>query len=60
MRQFISALKFVSHAMAKNEVRYYLNGELLESVNQDSIRLVATDGYRLAKIDLNVKDHSIP
>lgn len=34
-------------AMAQQDVRYYLNGLLLE-VNSDELRAVATDGHRLA------------
>lgn len=34
-------------AMAQQDVRYYLNGMLWE-INNDSLRLVATDGHRLA------------
>jgi DNA polymerase-3 subunit beta len=34
-------------AMAQQDVRYYLNGLLME-VNADSLRVVATDGHRLA------------
>jgi len=36
-----------SFAMAQQDVRYYLNGMLWE-VKQNSLRLVATDGHRLA------------
>lgn len=36
-----------SFAMAQQDVRYYLNGMLLE-VNANSLRAVATDGHRLA------------
>ncbi len=36
-----------SFAMAQQDVRYYLNGMLLELFNE-GIRLVATDGHRLA------------
>lgn len=36
-----------SFAMAQQDVRYYLNGMLFE-VRPDSIRVVATDGHRLA------------
>jgi len=36
-----------SFAMAQQDVRYYLNGLLME-VNPDSLRVVATDGHRLA------------
>lgn len=37
----------VSFAMAQQDVRYYLNGMLLE-INQGMLRSVATDGHRLA------------
>ena len=37
----------VSFAMAQQDVRYFLNGMLLE-VTQDHTRAVATDGHRLA------------
>lgn len=36
-----------SFAMAQQDVRYYLNGMLIE-VNTNSLRAVATDGHRLA------------
>ena len=36
-----------SFAMAQQDVRYYLNGMLWE-VKQDSLRVVSTDGHRLA------------
>jgi len=36
-----------SFAMALQDVRYYLNGLLLE-INTDSLKAVATDGHRLA------------
>ncbi|MHC6223173.1 DNA polymerase III subunit beta [Pseudomonas sp. X10] len=36
-----------SFAMAQQDVRYYLNGMLLE-VSTDTLRAVATDGHRLA------------
>lgn len=39
-------LKSVSYAMAKNEIRYYLDGVLIEH-NGAETRLVATDGHRL-------------
>lgn len=46
-----ATLKFMlentSFAMAQQDVRYYLNGMLFE-VNTDYIRMVATDGHRLA------------
>ena len=37
----------VSFSMAQQDVRYYLNGMLFE-VNAEHLRLVATDGHRLA------------
>lgn len=36
-----------SFAMAQQDVRYFLNGMLME-VNDDEIKVVATDGHRLA------------
>lgn len=40
-------------SMAQQDVRYYLNGMLLE-VTSDRLRTVATDGHRLAMADANV------
>ena len=67
IKQFVPAVKFVSHAMANADVRYFLNGMLLEVTDSTNIRLVATDGHRLAKIDLETvsrdddpKEHGIP
>lgn len=51
------ALKHVfdktSFAMAQQDVRYYLNGLLLE-VSSDGITAVATDGHRLARFQLDM------
>ena len=48
-----------SFAMAQQDVRYYLNGMLWE-VRPQALRVVATDGHRLAMCtrptDVNVKD----
>lgn len=41
-------------AMAQQDVRYYLNGVLLE-LGADKIRAVATDGHRLSVCDATVK-----
>ncbi len=41
-----STIKAVSYAMAKKDIRYYLNGMLLQH-NGEETRLVATDGHRL-------------
>jgi len=40
-------LENTSFAMAQQDVRYYLNGILME-ISPDQIKLVATDGHRLA------------
>ena len=40
-------LRLVQYAMAQQDIRYYLNG-LLMIVEDDHLRLVATDGHRLA------------
>lgn len=46
-RDFQSLLSATGFAMAQQDVRYYLNGLLLE-IGGDNIRAVATDGHRLA------------
>lgn len=46
-RQLLHLLHHTAFAMAAEDVRYYLNGMLLE-VNEGMIRTVATDGHRLA------------
>lgn len=51
---FITALKFASHAMATNDVRYYLNGVLFRFVG-DTLLLAGSDGHRIAKVRLNLK-----
>lgn len=43
----------VSFSMAQQDVRYYLNGMLFE-VNSEHLRLVATDGHRLAMTTENL------
>lgn len=45
------ALCRVAPAMSKDETRSNLNGILVESVN-DSMRLIATDGFRLTVLDV--------
>jgi DNA polymerase-3 subunit beta len=46
-QDFKKMLEATSFAMAQQDVRYYLNGMLLELGNK-YVRLVATDGHRLA------------
>ena len=47
---FKEMLRMTSFAVSHEESRYILNGLLLE-IDQNNIRLVATDGRRLAKIE---------
>lgn len=47
-------LEKTAFAMAQQDVRYYLNGCLLECT-PDVVRTVATDGHRLAKSEIAVK-----
>ena len=42
-----------SFAMAVQDVRYYLNGVLLE-LDKDTLRAIATDGHRLAQSDVDI------
>ncbi len=51
---FKDLLEKTAFAMAQQDVRYYLNGLLLE-VESDKIRAVATDGHRLALHDIEGK-----
>ena len=44
-------------AMANQDVRYYLNGLLLE-VRGKQLRAVSTDGHRLAQADVSVEESS--
>ncbi|MFA5938454.1 MAG: DNA polymerase III subunit beta [Sinimarinibacterium sp.] len=46
-RQLKTLIEKTQFAMAQQDVRYYLNGMLLE-VNSKRVRTVATDGHRLA------------
>ena len=49
--QFKRLIDRVSFSMAQQDVRYFLNGMLLE-VDGDGVRTVATDGHRLAQASL--------
>ena len=46
-KAFKSLLLLVQYAMAQQDIRYYLNGMLLV-LNGDVLKVVATDGHRLA------------
>lgn len=48
----------VQHAMAQQDIRYYLNGVLLV-IEGDSIKLIATDGHRLAYISEKLESENI-
>lgn len=44
-------------AMAQQDVRYYLNGMLLD-INSEGIKVVATDGHRLAVNQAKIESHA--
>ncbi|MEJ2603909.1 MAG: DNA polymerase III subunit beta [Gammaproteobacteria bacterium] len=46
-------------AMAQQDVRYYLNGLLLET-GEHYLRAVATDGHRLALCEVDVPEEELP
>ena len=46
-KEFKALLLLVQYAMAQQDIRYYLNGMLLV-LNGDLLKVVATDGHRLA------------
>lgn len=52
--QLKDLLDRTAFAMAHQDVRYYLNGLLLE-VRPDRLVAVATDGHRLAKVELEME-----
>ena len=45
----------VQYAMAQQDIRYYLNGVLL-LIEGDQIRLIATDGHRLAYVSSKIEN----
>lgn len=57
-KQLNSLLTKTSFSMAQQDVRYFLNGLLLE-IRNDHILSVATDGHRLAKTQVNVDNIDI-
>mgnify|MGYP001197862373 FL=1 len=50
---FKRSVEQVSFAMAQQDVRYFLNGMLLE-IESSSMKLVATDGHRLAMTEMEL------
>jgi len=51
--KFRRSVEEVAFAMAQQDVRYFLNGMLIE-IGQGKIKLVATDGHRLALTEMDV------
>lgn len=58
-RQFRWLVAPTAFAMAEDDVRYFLNGMLLE-VKQDKLISVAADGHRLAKNHIELTEHGLP
>ena len=54
-KAFKSLLLLVQYAMAQQDIRYYLNGMLLV-LNADSLKVVATDGHRLAYASMTLPE----
>ena len=57
-RQLKDLLEKTSFSMAHQDVRYYLNGLMLET-SQNKLRAVATDGHRLAKSEIDIDNNAI-
>ena len=55
--RFRRSVEEVAFAMAQQDVRYFLNGMLIE-ISGDGVRAVATDGHRLATSVLSM-DHGV-
>jgi|TARA_B110001469_G_C9598891_1_gene297497 DNA polymerase-3 subunit beta len=53
-KEFKALLKQVDFAMAQQDIRYYLNGLLIE-VKEKNINIVGTDGHRLSFTSLELK-----
>ena len=54
-REFAKLLQKTEHSVCLEEIRYFLTGIYLETVTEDkgsAIRAVATDGHRLATMDI--------
>ncbi|MCC5795110.1 MAG: DNA polymerase III subunit beta [Chromatiales bacterium] len=57
--ELLRLLEKTHFAMAQQDVRYYLNGLMLET-GQKRIRAVATDGHRLALCELPITGQDLP
>jgi DNA polymerase-3 subunit beta len=58
-KDFKALLKQVDFSMAQQDIRYYLNGLLVE-VKENNINIVGTDGHRLSFTSLELKGPSQP
>jgi len=58
-KDFKALLKQVDFAMAQQDIRYYLNGLLIE-VKEKDINIVGTDGHRLSFTSLTLKTPTKP
>ena len=58
-KQFKRLLALVQYAMAQQDIRYYLNGLLLV-VKGNEMRMVATDGHRLAYASETLSEQQQP
>jgi len=56
-KAFKSLLLLVQYAMAQQDIRYYLNGMLLV-LDADGLKVVATDGHRLAFASTSVANNA--
>ena len=57
-KDLASLMNKTQFAMAQQDVRFYLNGLLLE-INPENLNVVGTDGHRLAKTNLTVDKKNI-
>lgn len=58
----VSIIAAASHAMAKQDIRYYLNGMMIERSEHGGVRVVATDGQHLIAAranDASIKQRKI-
>jgi len=58
-KQFCTMISKTAFAMAEQDVRYFLNGMLLE-VKQNKLYAVAADGHRLAMNCIDLQEQSLP
>ena len=59
VREFKEILELTAFSMAAQDVRYYLNGILLE-VDNNRLVAVATDGHRLSKSEARLDNNQTP